>query len=183
MIDTELGREYSLHLAQDCWDSPEIGEAWLGLIGGRRDEDVLGKSPELVDHMRTIFDPAQFHLSTVYDGNGAIQGVVPLRVMPSGLRIDIRGRVLWQSRSRVVNILGSLPLLPADPVPHDLLFDALDREFAACEGISLPSVPTESFLWQYIRDSEFLRRKFTPYLVHGVRGCHTIPLPSTVEEY
>jgi hypothetical protein len=137
----------------------------------------------MLDHLRGAHGHSQFHLATVRDGAGAVVGVVPLRVARTGLTLDVAGRVLWESRARAVHILGSLPLLPADPALHDLLFAALDKEFAGCAAIAMASVPTESFLWRKVHGSRLLQSKFMPYAVHGVRGCHTIDLPMTVEEY
>src|SRR5262249_15995490 len=147
------------------------------------DVDLIGKSPELLDHLRATRGPSEFHLATVRDGAGAIAGVVPLREARSGLRFGISARVWWECRLRAVHVLGSLPLPPADPAPHALLFEALDAGFAGCDAVAIPSVPTDSFLWGYVLGSRSLQGRFIPYQVHGVRGCHTVPLPETVEEY
>jgi hypothetical protein len=84
-------------------------------------------------------------------------------------------------KATLVNILGSVPLLPADPVAHDLFFAALDQEFSGCQAISMASVPTDSFLWDYVRKSKFLKGKFLSHVMHGERRCHVIPVPATVE--
>ena len=175
--------EFSIHLSRDNWDSPEVRYAWARLIAGCSDAKMLGKCPELIDHLRSTHDPSQFYLAMVRDTVGSIVGLVPLRVTRSGLRFEISGHVLAESRSRAVRILGSVPLLPADPVPHDLLFATLDQAFAGCQVIAMPSVPTDSFLWHHVHESEFLKAKFLRYAMHGVRGCHIIPLPATVESY
>ncbi len=175
--------KYSVHMSQDNWNSPEVRYAWPRLIAGCSDAELLGKCPEFIDHLRSTHDPSQFYLAMVRDAVGSIAGLVPLRVACSSLRFDISGHVLAESRSRAVWILGSVPLLPADPVPHDLLFATLDQGFADCQVIAMPSVPTDSFLWHYVRESQFLKEKFLPYAMHGVRRCHIIPLPATVESY
>ncbi len=68
-------------------------------------------------------------------------------------------------------------------VAHDLLFATLYQEFSGCQAISMASVPTSSFLWNYVRESKFLNGNFVSYVMHGVRMCHIIPLPATVEAY
>src|SRR5215813_10004304 len=102
--------DYSVRLSHDGWDSPEVRCAWAALIARSRDPDLLGKSPEFLEHLRETHDRSQFHLATVRDGSGAIVGVIPLRVRRLGLRFDIAGRVLWESQGPAVFILGSLPL-------------------------------------------------------------------------
>jgi Acetyltransferase (GNAT) domain len=174
---------YSIRLSQADWDSPEIRIAWASLIAGSSDTDRLGKCPEFLDHRRSVNDPSGLYLATVRDGAGSICGVVPLCTTSTGLKFEISRIVLAESRSRAVRILSSVPLLPADMVAHDLLFAAIDREFADCQAISMVSVPTDSFLWDYVRESKFLNAEFIPYVMHGVRLCHVIPLPSTVGAY
>jgi Acetyltransferase (GNAT) domain len=174
---------YSIRVSQDDWDSPEVRLGWARLIAGSLDSDLLGKCPEFVDHLRSTNDPSRFYLATVRDAAGSICGVVPLCVGPSGLKLEISGKVLAESRSPAVQILGSVPLLPADPVAHDLLFATLHQEFSGCQAISMASVPTNSFLWDYVRESNFISWKFLSYAMHGVRLCHVIPLPATVESY
>jgi hypothetical protein len=83
----------------------------------------------------------------------------------------------------MVQIMGSLPLLPADPVLHDRLFATIGMAFAHCSAVALPSVPKESWLWSYVRGSQSLEGNFIPYANFGINGCHTIPLLGTVEEY
>jgi Acetyltransferase (GNAT) domain len=174
---------YSIRLSQDDWDSQEVRTAWASLIAGSSDTDRLRKCPEFLDHCRSVNDPSGLYLATVRDGAGSIRGVVPLCTTSTGLKFEISGIVLAESRARAVRILGSVPLLPADTVAHDLLFGAIDREFADCHAISMDSVPTDSFLWNYVRESKFLKAKFMSYVTHGVRLCHVIPLPSTVGAY
>jgi hypothetical protein len=144
---------------------------------------MLGKCPELVDHLRSSHDSSQFHLALVRDAVGSIVGLVPLCVARSGLRFGFSEHVLAEGRLRAVRILGSVPLLPADPVPHDVLFAALDQAFADCQVIEMPSVPTDSFLWHHVHESAFVKKKFLPYATRGARRCHIIPLPTTVESY
>ncbi len=151
---------YSICLSRDNWDSPEVRSAWTRLIASASDAERLGNSPEFLDHLRRINDPSRFYLATVRDAAGTICGVVPLCTAPSGLKIEVSGRVLAESRTRAVRILGSVPLLPADGVAHDLLFATLYQEFSGCQAISMASVPTSSFLWNYVRESKFLEWEF-----------------------
>src|SRR4051794_2520966 len=107
-----MPNEYSIRMSQNNWDSPEVRHAWAGLIDGGSDHELMAKSPEFMDHLRSTSDQSQFHLATVHDVVGSIRGVVPLRAARSGLRFAVSGHVLAESRSRAVRILGSVPLLP-----------------------------------------------------------------------
>jgi CelD/BcsL family acetyltransferase involved in cellulose biosynthesis len=174
---------YIVTITNDDWDSPDVRHAWASLIAGGCDAELLGRCPEFIDHLRSTQDPSRLYLATVRDAVGSILGVVPLHVERSGLSFEISGHILAENRPSAVRILGGVPLLPADPVPHDLLFAALDRGFADCQVIAMHSVPTDSFFWHYVRQSDLLKGKFIRYAMHGVQRCHIIPLPTTVEAY
>ena len=131
---TDMKCKYSVHLSQDQWHSPEVRYAWARLIAGCSDTEMLGNCPELIDHLRCVHDPSQFHLALVRDPLGSIVGLVPLRVTRSGLRFEISQHILAEDRLRAVKILGSVPLLPADPDLYDLLFATLDEVFAGLPG-------------------------------------------------
>ena len=175
--------EYSFCVSQDDWESQEIHSAWARLIKECSDVGQLGKCPDFVGHLRSTHDPSQFHLITIRERAGSIIGIVPVRVMRSGLQLSVAGRALTESRSRTVSILGSLPLLPPDSALHDRLFAALDKAFPSCDAIAMHSVPTESFLWHHLRQSRWTQSRFIRYPIEGVRGCHTIPLPPTLQAY
>jgi Acetyltransferase (GNAT) domain len=178
-----ISSDYSIHLSQDDWDSQEVLGAWARLIMECPYAGRLEKSPEYLAHLRSTNDASQFHLVTIRDGVGTIVGIVPLRVGRSGLRFKVAGHALKESQSRAVSILGSLPLLPADPVLHDRLFEALYKGFPSCDGIAMHSVPTGSFLWHQVHRSRFLRSRFILYPIEGIRGCHMVLLPESVQAY
>jgi CelD/BcsL family acetyltransferase involved in cellulose biosynthesis len=170
-------------VSQGEWGASEVRSAWSSLIARSSDAGVLEKSPEFLDHLLSTDDPSRFHLATVRDAAGSILGVVPLRVMRSSLTFEVSARVLARGWSRELRILGSIPLLPADPVVHDALFTALDRGFEDCQAIAMHGVPTASFLWHHVHASRYLRERFLTYAMYGVRDCHVIPLPEAIDDY
>jgi Acetyltransferase (GNAT) domain len=178
-----VGLRNAVSVSQGEWDSWEVRYAWSNLVARSPDIALVEKSPEYFDHLLSTHDPSRFHLATVRDAAGSILGVVPLRVMRSSLRFEVSGRVLARSRSNELRILGSTPLLPADPLVHDSLFAALDRGFEDCQAIAMYGVPTDSFLWQHVRESRYVRERFLTYAMLGERDCHVIPLPETVDDY
>jgi hypothetical protein len=175
--------KYSITLSQDEWDTMEVRSAWSSMIAGNSNAKLIGQSPEFIDHLRSIQVPSRLCLALIRDSAGSICSVVPLVSARWGLRFDISGHTLAERRLSALRIQGSVPRLPPDPDLHDQLFAAFDQGFADCQVIVMPSVPTDSFLWSYIRNSQFLKGRFIPYVLHGVRPCHVIPLPETVEGY
>jgi CelD/BcsL family acetyltransferase involved in cellulose biosynthesis len=175
--------DYSIHLSQDDWDSHEVLATWARLITECSYAGRLEKSPEFLAHLRSTYDSSQYHLVTIRDGVGSIVGIVPLRVRHSGLWFQVKEHALQESQSRAVSILGGLPLLPADPVLHDRLFEALYEWFPSCDCIAMRGVPTASFLWHQMHRSRFLKSRFILYPIEGIRGCHMVPLPESVQAY
>jgi hypothetical protein len=153
------------------------------MIAGTSNAELMGQCPEFIDHLRSTQVPSRFCLALVRDSGGSIRSVVPLVSARWGLKFGISGRTLAEPRLSALRIPGSVPQLPPDPDLHDQLFAAFDQGFADCQVIAMPSVPTDSFLWHYIRNSQFLKGRFVPYVLHGVRPCHVIPLPETVDGY
>jgi hypothetical protein len=174
---------HAVSVSQGEWDSSEVRLAWSSLIGRSSHTEQVGRSPEFLDHLLSTHNPSWFHLATMRDAAGSILGVVPLRVKRSSLEFEVSGHVLARSWSRELQILGSIPLLPADPLLHDSLFVALDRGFEDCQAIAMNDVPTDSFLWHHVHESRCLRERFLTYATYGVRHCHVVPLPETMDGY
>jgi CelD/BcsL family acetyltransferase involved in cellulose biosynthesis len=169
---------YSIRLSQNDWDVPEVRSAWTRLIDQGSEVGRLEGSPEFLDHLRSTQDPSRLYLAIVRDSGGSICGIIPFSIATSILYLSISRFVLPALR-----ILGSVPLLPANSVVHDLLFTVLAEEFGGCQVISMSSVPTEGYLWNHVRESKLLNKNFIPYVMYGVRSCHIIPIPSSAEAY
>jgi hypothetical protein len=143
----------------------------------------VGRSSEYFDHLLGTPAAPELDLVTIRDADGRIVGLVPLRIGPTALAFDAARRTLWQVGYRAVNILGSLPLLPADAGAHDLLFEALLRRFPECGMIRMESVPTEGFLWRYLHSSHLIRGACYVHLPNRVRQCHVISMPPRFDQY
>ena len=99
------------------------------------------------------------------------------------LRYDISGYVLADTGSRGVCILGGLPLIPSRPIVYDHFFEALSKDFPEFGMFTMKSLSVKHPFWEYIHHSRTLRELFDIYLPDGIRQCHSISLPATVEEY
>jgi hypothetical protein len=174
-------RTLSLDFAGDRWREPDLVEPWTRLLGERVNHDGLRQSPEYFDHLSALDGPENLSLLAVSAG-GRLAGVVPLHLTGWSLPFEVSGRVIAQSRLRVVEVLGSQPLVADDAALHDRVFAAIADAFPECEAVGMVSVPTDSFLWRYCESSRELRRRFLVY-PYGQRACHTMPLPATFAEY
>jgi hypothetical protein len=169
---------YSIRLSQNDWDVPEVRSAWSRLIDQGPEVGRLEGSPEFLDHLRSTQDPSRLYLAIVRGSGGSICGIIPYSIATSILYLPISRIVL-----PALQILGSVPLMPANSIVHDLLFGVLAEEFGGCQVISMATVPTEGYLWNHVRKSKFLNENFIPYVMFGARSCHVIPIPSSAEAY
>jgi GNAT acetyltransferase-like protein len=184
MDQTVLSQEsrFSLDFAGDRWQLPELVGSWTRLVDARVNHDSLCQTPQYFEHLSAIDGPRSLSLLAVHAPDGRLAGVVPLHRLRWALPFEVSGRGVAASRFRAVEVLGSQPLVPDDPMLHDRVFGAVADAFPECEAVVMGSVPIKSFLWRYCETSRELRTRFLVY-PYGQRSCHTIPLPATFEEY
>ena len=160
-----------------------IRAMWEQLTRLSSNIDVLYQSPEWIDHLLAIGWTAPLHLGVMRAASGACTGVVPVNVSPYTVRFQVGTFGLWQKPLRTVYLMGSQPSIPQETRAYDRLFAALDEGLPQCDAVYMNSVPTESYLWRYLKESPFIRERFVMLLPEGIRPHHTIELPGTFEEY
>jgi hypothetical protein len=113
----------------------------------------------------------------------SLLGVVPVQVSRYALRYEVGSRALCKLPLRVVQILGSQPLIPAEEDLHVPLVRGILSAFPDCDGIDMHSVPLDSSWGRTLRQSEPLRRSALVYLPEGLTDSHFISLPDSFDEY
>jgi hypothetical protein len=82
---------------------------------------------------------------------------------------------------KVCRLLGYTPNMPEEKSAYDLLFQQLlNFEF---EAIYLECIRTDSFFWQYLRQSPLVKKHFLFYSDHGVRPHPYIRMNGSFEDY
>lgn len=160
-----------------------IRAMWEQLTRLSSNIDVLYQSPQWIDHLLAIGWTAPLHLGVVRAASGECTGVVPVNVSPYTVRFQVGAFSLWQKPLRTVYLMGSQPSIPQETRAYDRLFAALGEGLPQCDAVYMNSVPTDSFLWRYLKESPFIREHFLMLLPEGIRPHHTIELPATFEEY
>jgi hypothetical protein len=183
LLLTPVNSPYSMDLTRGVSPSAEMRGAWESLIRTSNDAGAFEKSPPYFDHLLETRPAGALALVSVRDGLDAIVGVVPLLMGRLALRFDIAGRVLGETGSSGVRILGGLPLLPSGPMMYDLLLEILSRSFPDCGMIGMYGISTEGPLWRYLQHSRSLRDMFDVHVPDGIQLCHTIPLPPSFQGY
>lgn len=118
-----------------------------------------------------------------------VVGIVPVRL--SSIALDL-GMATWQPR--VVRLLGSVPLMPADPALLQQLCAHLLQAFPECAAVSMQAFPQElqallhgSRGQQQQQQQQQHQQQPHPQhralVLHDWRACHTIPLPEAWPDY
>ncbi len=74
------------------------------------------------------------------------------------------------------------PCFPDQAEGFDLLLASLDK-FSSADGIFIRSLPLDSFLWNYLKTSPAVSRRFQLYLPKERSQHFVVKLPATFEEY
>lgn len=166
------------------WNLPNLRQEWQKLLESSESLDLLYQSPQWFDHLAaTDPDDIRLVLGVAQNDAGSLVGIVPIRVDRYNLKFDISSYSLWRTTLRRASILGSQPLLPPDKKLYYRLFTAILENIPECDCIYMDSVPTDSFLWQYLERTRGNRDLGMLYVPDGIRPYHSILLPPTFEEY
>lgn len=172
--------QYEISCITNEFDLPHWTGTWRRLLTASVSHEKIYQAPEffrfLADSRTGHSD--QFELFAIRDRiQGNVVGMVPVRL--SGIALDAKLGTfsLVSLHRRIIRILGSVPLMPADPALLHQLFAHLLAAFPDCAAVSMQAFPIEM---QARLDGD---ARHVPLLVHGWRGCHTVPLPETLADY
>lgn len=96
---------------------------------------------------------------------------------------QIAWRTVARFRLRLVDLMGEGPLAPPEPRLHEALLLAIDRAAEPYDVLFLEGLPVGSTLWDVIRSSPAVRRRFRTWMPVGVTRRHRLDLPPTLEDY
>lgn len=153
---------------------------WRRLLNASQSPEKIYQTPEF---FRFLFDSQvrgsdRFELYVIKDrAHGTVVGMVPVRISGIPLTFAVGNLRFGTFNPRIIRILGSVPLMPDDPVLLHHLFAHLLKIFPKCAAVSMQAYPVEM---QAHLDAAPVH---VPYLMHGWRDCHTIPLPEDFPAY
>jgi CelD/BcsL family acetyltransferase involved in cellulose biosynthesis len=181
--DDAVEREYETSLWEGDQHCPLFRQAWEALVSTRQTPAAFCQSPAFFDYLQDAEKGEWFEVLTMRRAGTARVGIVPIKI--STMQLPLRfGPLRWSgSRLKSISILGSEPMIPADPAALDNLLLTLPARFPEVELVYLNEVSLESDLWRNIRMSAAIRRVYDVHVLDGFRECHTIILPKSIEEY
>jgi hypothetical protein len=161
-------------------DLPGLETTWRTLLADSPSCEKLYQSVEFFDYLVETADddsPACEIVVVRRAGDREIVGVVPIRtgIVPVELRL---GRFVFFGRKlRVVQLLGSVPMLSGQPDPVPALMHYLLARFPGHDVVSMQALAPD------LHDGLRARHPLQSYVIHGWRDCHTMDLPPSFQDY
>ncbi len=165
---------------------PALVRRWHELLAASTNLDKTFQSPAWFDHVRE--NPGARPLEgalVVRRARGAIDSIVPVVKDVDSLEFVVGSRTLRSFKLRSALVLGTQLLAPEDERTYDEILGAIDRWAAACDCITLPSVPDDSFLRRWTATSRAVRERFIVYAPFdpGTGKIFCTDFPATFDAY
>jgi len=110
-----------------------------------------------------------------------VVGAVPFLLARKHLECQLSQLTVAKFPMRVLRLLGYTPNMPAEESTYDTLIDQVLR--SDCDAIYMNHVRTDSFLWNYLRGSQLIRKWFWCYRRTDPLPHLLIRLDGTFEHY
>ena len=175
--------KFSLASPSEIMNSTNLRQQWGSLLSSSNNLELLYQSPEWFEHLLFTNSDNKLSLEVYKDDAGHLLGIVPILTSKYWLKFDISARTLWKTPLNTAYMLGSQPLVPNDNDIYNLLFEAIWRDFPQCDCVYMDSLPTDSFLWNFLRKFVAKQRNYMLFILDGVRQYHSLALPPTFDEY
>ena len=115
--------------------------------------------------------------------SGALSGVAPFLRKDWPLRCHLGEIRVAQLPLRRLRLLGGKLNFPETEAAYDILFSELIASEKAIDVISLHEVPIDSFLWNYLKSSRFIRREFRRYIPGAPSPHELLRFRGTFDDY
>ena len=188
MIESSQKNEspkYRFDIATDRLQEAFFLASWNQLLAQGESQDAIYQTPEFFNFLlETSNDKDRLQIfSITRTDDDQLVGIVPIRIRDETMSFQAGSKKWGQKNFQVVGLLGSIPLAPAEPDLAEKIFIYLLNRFGNCQAVCMAALPSESTLWNAIRNSTRISKFFFTYAVDGWRQCHTIPLFSSFELY
>ncbi|MEZ5446097.1 MAG: GNAT family N-acetyltransferase [Gammaproteobacteria bacterium] len=139
------------------------------------------QSPAWWEHLGTTPEAADRRLLLMKYGSG-IAGVIPLQLGVRPIDTNLPGVLQGLSAIRCVELLGSLPLVPAEATVATAMLDAVLEHVPEAEAVYFKSIPETSAWADMIMQAGGASGKAFGY-VSRATAFHSLELPEKFDEY
>lgn len=161
---------YTIAAAPHRLDDPALLARWQELLAASQSPERIYQSPAYFAfaQARGLAGTALFTVTA--QASGELVGILPVLERWLSLEFPAGRQRGWRLTLPSVVLLGSVPLLPPDPLLWQQVCSFLLARYPRCQAISLNAVPAPAAPWRTV--------PALAYLLHGWRDCHTTPLPA-----
>jgi hypothetical protein len=176
----QAGHAFTIRCITGEFGLPHWNGEWRRLLLASQSPEKIYQTPEffrfLSDSQTSTSDRFELYVITdrVLD---KVVGMVPVRLSRVTLNLQVGGITVLPFQPRIVCLLGSVPLMPQEPALLHQLHAHLLASFPDCAAVSMQALPAE--MAGYL-DAD---ARHAPFVMHGWRACHTIPLPEAWPAY
>ena len=185
-IDTafETGPDFVVEIATGRVDDPTFQATWSALVAASDSPQKIYQTPEFFQFLReTPKEGIRLEvLALVRLRDGAVVGVVPVRVCQQHLNFKLGPLSLCSAKVDMVNLLGSIPATPTGMDVSEFLLSQLLALFPQSRAVFMQALPADSGHWNNLQEMAG-QRQLTTALMGDWRDCHTMPLPATFDQY
>ena len=180
-----LPSKYSVELATDRRQDASFLASWNEFLKDSESEDKIYQTPEFFNFLlRTSNGKDRMEIYSISSReDGKLVGMVPVRIRSDAFVFQIGTKKLASRQMRVIGLLGSMPMAPAEPDLAAQIVDYLFQQFHECQALCLSALPAASVFWNSLRKSSAMSENFRTCIIDEWRECHTIPLFSSFELY
>jgi CelD/BcsL family acetyltransferase involved in cellulose biosynthesis len=158
-------------------------EEWDSLNRDKASAYAQYASPEWIEHLEATQPDKLLPPVVVRDAANHLAGIVPIVRFTYQLSCVVGGNILWHWRIPAVALLGSDPVIPADPPTCDRVLAAVAASAPEAQAIYLHSLPTNGFCWSHLQHSRWVEEHLLFHVVAGPRPFHMLELPSSFEAF
>lgn len=175
---------YAVSIWRGSHRVPEVRRVWQRLLQEYDATASVYQSPQYVDYLVDTTPPGTLDILTVADSDrDATIGVVPVQRSTVRMPFKFGDRTLLTLAVDGLKFPGSKLLLPDDSAALDSVFHTVSQNYPGCQAIEMESVPAGSYLWSYLRGSPVVERLYYNHVLYGLRECHEVAVPRSIEEY
>jgi CelD/BcsL family acetyltransferase involved in cellulose biosynthesis len=177
--------EFVVALATERALDPTFCILWQALVADSRSPQKIYQTPAFFKFLQESRKPGeQLELLTLSRrSDGALVGVVPVRVTKQELNFNVGPLMLHSAKVEMVSLLGSIPAIPAGSAVAECLAKRMLALFPQAKAVFMQALPVASAYWNDLNEIGATASTLSTSLIAPWRECHTMPLPKSFEQY
>lgn len=176
---------FEIALATERAQDPTFCILWQALVADSDSPQKIYQTPAFFKFAQDARQPGErLELLTVTrTGDGALVGVVPVRMGKQDLNFKFGPFLLHSAKVEMINLLGSIPAAPSGTVVADQLVSAMLALLPDAKAVMMPSLPQDSAHWHAVSEIRAEGGSLATSLMGPWRECYQLPLTRTFEQY